>query len=249
MTRAPRTALITGASSGIGHGLARWFAARDVHVYAAARRLPELEQLAERHPGRITPVQLDVADMQATVDRIRELDEECDGLDVVIANAGVGPLTDARRLDWRDVANVIEVNVGGAAATVSAVLPRMVERGRGQVVGVSSIAAARGLPKGAAYSASKAFLTTYLEGLRVDLAGTGVVVTTVAPGFIRTPSTTDATHPMPFILDLDDAVERIGRGIVRGKPIVTFPRPLVLSTRLLRLLPRPVYDLVARRMP
>jgi NADP-dependent 3-hydroxy acid dehydrogenase YdfG len=243
-----RSALITGASSGIGHGLAQWFASRDVQVYAAARRLPQLEQLAATNPARITPVQLDVADRDATVQRVRELDVECGGLDLVIANAGVGPLTDGRQLDWSDVANVIDVNVAGAAATVSAVLPRMVERGRGQVVGISSIAAARGLPKGAAYSASKAFLTTYLEGLRVDLGGTGVVVTTVSPGFVRTPSTEHATHPMPFILELDDAVERIGRGIERGAPAISFPWPLVASTGLMKLLPRRLYEAIARRM-
>jgi NADP-dependent 3-hydroxy acid dehydrogenase YdfG len=248
MSGGGRTALVTGASSGIGQGLAEWLARRDVQVFAAARRMPELEQLAARHPGRITPVQLDVADTEATIAKVRELDDACGGLDLVIANAGVGPLTDGRRLEWRDVAQVIDVNVAGAAATVSAVLPRMVERGRGHIVGISSIAAARGLPKGAAYSASKAFLTTYLEGLRVDLAGTGVRVTTVAPGFIRTPSTEGATHPMPFIVGLDAAVERIGRGIERGAPVVTFPWPLVLSTGLLKFLPRRVYDVVARRM-
>ena len=249
MRQPVRTALITGASSGIGHGLAQWFAKRDVQVYAAARRLPELEQLAAQHPGLITPVQLDVADTEATVAKVRELDEQCGGLDLVIANAGVGPLTDGKQLEWRDVAQIIDVNVAGAAATVSAALPLMVARGRGQVVGISSVAAARGLPKGAAYSASKAFLTTFLEGLRVDLGGTGVTVTTVSPGFIRTPSTQDATHPMPFIVDLDRAVERIGRGIVRGKPAIRFPFPLVLSTGMLKFLPRPVYETIARRMP
>lgn len=245
-----RTVLVTGASSGLGHGLAQWFARRDVTVYAAARRLPELEQLAALHPeGRIVPVQLDVADTDTTVSRLRELDAECGGFDAVVANAGVGPLTDGRHLAWQDVAQVIDVNVAGAAATIAAVLPAMVERGRGQVVGISSIAAARGLPKGAAYSASKAFLTTFLEGLRVDLGGTGVGVTTVSPGFIRTPSTEDAPHPMPFIMELDAAADRIGRGIVRGAPTIRFPLPLVLSTGLLARLPRPLYDFVARRLP
>jgi len=244
-----RTALVTGASSGLGRELALWFARQGVTVHAAARRLPDLERLAAEHPDRIVPMQLDVANWDATLEAIRALDEQCGGLDLVVANAGVGPLTDGRHLDWNDVAQLVDVNVGGAAATVSAVLPAMVERGHGHVVGIASIAAARGLPKGAAYSASKAFLTIFLEGLRVDLGGTGVRVTTVSPGFIRTPSTEDAPHPMPFIMDAERAAARIGRGILRGAPMIRFPWPLVLSTGVLRLLPRPVYEFVARRMP
>ena len=155
-----RTALITGASSGLGRGLALWFAERGVEVYAAARRTAELDRLREagrRLPGSITPVTLDVGDADATRTEIIELDRRCGGLDLVVANAGTSGVTDARNIDWHRTEKIIDVNVTGAAATLCAALPGMVARDRGHIVGVSSMARYRGMPQHAAYSASKAF--------------------------------------------------------------------------------------------
>src|SRR5205823_3266044 len=103
----------------------------------------------------------------------------------VIANAGVGDLTPAHLATWAMVERVLRVNVTGAAATVTAVLPRMVRRGRGHVVGISSVAAYKGLGACSSYSGSKAFFSTFLESLRVDLHGTGVRVTCIEPGFVK----------------------------------------------------------------
>ncbi|HSP78973.1 MAG TPA: SDR family NAD(P)-dependent oxidoreductase, partial [Myxococcaceae bacterium] len=147
-----RTALVTGASSGMGRGLALWFARKGVKVYAAARRHDNLVALADQaraSGATIEPVELDVADPEATLARIRELDEACGGLDLVIANAGVGRETNARRLEWERVKQLLDVNVTGAAATLCAVLPRMVERDRGHLVGVASLAGWRGLARNA----------------------------------------------------------------------------------------------------
>jgi hypothetical protein len=99
----------------------------------------------------------------------------------------------------------------------------MLERRRGHIVGISSLAQYRGLPRNAIYSASKAFLSTFLEGLRIDLRGTGVEVTDVRPGFVRTSMTAGNKHVMPFLMDLPDATEAILQGMTRREPVVAFP--------------------------
>jgi short-subunit dehydrogenase len=244
-----RTALVTGASSGLGRGLALWYARRGVKVYAAARRREHLDALAQEARaanGHIEPVELDVADGDATVARVRELDDACGGLELIIANAGYGRESSGKRLDWDTVRQTIDVNVTGAAATLSAVLPRMVERKRGHLVGVASIAASRGLPRNAAYSASKSFLSIFLESLRVDLAGTGVRVTCLSPGFVKSEMTAQNKFPMPFLLETEDAVERMARAIQREDAEYVFPWQMAGAMGVLKLLPNALFDRLVR---
>jgi short-subunit dehydrogenase len=227
-----------------------WFARRGTRVFAVARRKTHLAALAEeaRAAGTtIEPVELDVSRTDDTVERIRAIDSDCGGLDLVVANAGVGGPTSGRRFEWERAKQILDVNVTGTAATLGAVLPQMVERKNGHVVGVSSLAAFRGLPKNAAYSGSKAFLRVFMESLRVDLAGTGVRVTCIYPGFVKSEMTANSDVPMPFLLETQDAVERMGRAIARGENEVTFPWQLSTAVRLLRVMPNPLFDTVTRR--
>ncbi len=245
------TALVTGASSGLGRGLALWFAKRGTRVFAAARRLDHLQSLAEEARaagGTVEPVEMDVSRPDETMARIQQLDADCGGLDLVVANAGVGLDTNGRRFDWERAKKVLEVNVTGAAATLSAVLPKMVERKRGHLVGVSSLAAFRGLPKNAAYSGSKAFLAIFMESLRVDLQGTGVRVTCIHPGFVKSAMTAPNRHPMPFLLETEDGAERMARAITRGVPVYTFPWQMAAVMRLVSALPDFLYLPLARRV-
>lgn len=245
------TALVTGASSGLGRGLALWFAKRGTRVFAAARRREHLESLAEEARaagGTLEPVQMDVAQLDETMERIQRLDADCGGLDLLVANAGVGLDTNGRRFQWERAKKVLEVNVMGTAATLSAVLPQMVERKRGHLVGVSSLAAFRGLPKNAAYSGSKAFLTTFMESLRVDLRGTGVRVTCIHPGFVKSDMTAPNKHPMPFLLETQDAVERMARAIMRGVPVYRFPWQMSAVMKVVTALPDPIFDRLGRRV-
>jgi short-subunit dehydrogenase len=246
-----RTALVTGASSGLGRGLALWFGRRGVKVYAAARRRDHLEALANeaRAAGAtIEPVELDVSDADATLARIRELDASSGGLDLVIANAGVGVETNARRIQWEQVKQTIDVNVTGAAATLCAVLPRMVERKRGHLVGVASLAGYRGLGRNAAYSASKAYLSTFMESLRVDLKPTGVRVTCIYPGFVKSEMTARNKFTMPFLLETEEAVEMMGKAIVRGEAHYAFPWQTASLMRLVRVMPNALFDAAMRKL-
>jgi short-subunit dehydrogenase len=245
------TALVTGASSGLGRGLALWFARRGTRVFAAARRREQLQSLAEeaRAAGAtVEPVEMDVSRTDETMARIQQLDADCGGLDLVVANAGVGLDTNGRHFDWERAKKVLEVNVTGAAATLTAVLPKMVERKRGHLVGVSSLAAFRGLPKNAAYSGSKAFLAIFMESLRVDLQGTGVRVTCIHPGFVKSEMTAPNRHPMPFLLETEDGVEHMARAITRGVSVYRFPWQMAAVMRLVTALPDFLYLPLARRV-
>ncbi|HEX9967714.1 MAG TPA: SDR family NAD(P)-dependent oxidoreductase [Solirubrobacterales bacterium] len=251
MTADYRTALVTGASSGIGRALALWLAARGTTVYAAGRRAERLQALrdeAARGGGRIEPVVLDVGDVEAVRACVRELDGVDGGLDLVVANAGFGAHTPATDFRWDLCEKVVRVNVLGAAATLAAALPGMVERDRGHLVAIASLAAFRGLPKDAAYGASKAFLRSFMESLRVDLQATNVRTTCIFPGFVKSEMTAHNTFRMPFLLETDAAAARIGRAILAGKAQYSFPWQLAAFVHFLRVLPTGLYDRIARRM-
>ena len=249
MNDPPKTALITGASSGIGRELAIWFAKRGVTVYAAARRTSLLEELAAAGHGKIIPLALDVTREAATVAAIQSLDEECGGLDLVMANAGVGDVTPAHNSSWEMVERVLRVNVMGAAATLTAVLPRMVKRNRGWLAGTSSLASWRGLGAYSCYSASKAFLSTFLQSLRIDLQGTNVSVTCIEPGFVQTAMSDKLAEvtPMPFKINADRAAHKIGTAILGRKRVLSFPWVQAAGFRAMTMIPAPIFDPIAKR--
>src|SRR5207244_6256863 len=156
----------------------------------------------------------DAKAMRAAANRLRQ---EFGHIDVMIANAGVGATTEATELEPRAVAELLSVNVIGAVNSVAAVLPEMVKRGSGQLVAISSLSAYRGLRKSAAYCASKASLSSFFESMRIDLLDSGVDVTIIHPGFIKTPLTTGRKAKMPFLMELDYAVNKIINAIERRK--------------------------------
>src|SRR5688572_4652631 len=221
-----KTVMITGASSGIGKGLAQQLAPRGARLGLLARRqnlLDEIVNAVRLRGGKALAVAADVRDadaMKAAAGRIRA---ELGPIDILIANAGIGTSTHISQLDPIHVANVISINVLGAANSVAAVVPQMVERGKGHLVAISSLAAYRGLAKSAAYCASKAAMSAYFESVRIDLRGTGVRVTTIHPGFIKTPLTAGREAHMPYLMELDDAVLKIVSAIEKGKKSIAFP--------------------------
>ena len=237
-------AFITGASSGIGRELARLLAAQGTRVVVAARRESELSSLAAEiaaQGGRADVCPLDVTDTAATRAAVQRWEAETGGLDLVVANAGAGVTRPAAKLRWQDIEPVLQVNVLGAFATLQPAIGPMVARRRGTLVGVSSLGALRGLPTSGAYAASKAALATFLETLRLDLAGTGVAVVDVRPGFVDTAMSRLNRFKMPFLLQAADAAQRALRGIERGQAVVSFPWPTALAMETLESLPDPIY--------
>src|SRR5437773_7075220 len=233
----PKSVFITGASGGLGRGLALHYAREGATVHAVARRKDELEKLAQESPN-IVPVVLDVQDTDKLVLTLHRAEP----LDMVIANAGIGQTTSARKIDWTVVKRIMDVNVIAATVTIAAALPAMVKRNEGHVVAVSSLAAFRGMPGNGAYCASKAALHTFMESMRVDLRRTKVRATTIYPGFVKTGMTAKNKFPMPFLMELDDAVRVMTRGLARGAKTIAYPLPLVAMVKTLHALPGGVYE-------
>lgn len=243
----PSTVFITGASSGIGRALAIEYAKRGAHVVVSARREVELGSLcdqinraASEGPGssaRATPMVLDVADFDAAYGAAKRAEAILGSLDMVIANAGVGSSAHAARLPLRTVVQTMNINATGAMATLMGAIPIMMGQRAGHIVGVSSLAGRRALPGTADYSASKAALSTFLEGLRLDLEPAGLRITDVQPGFVDTAMTQKNDFPMPFMWDAPRAAHYIADRLERGPGIIAFPPPLDVLTRLSRILP------------
>jgi short-subunit dehydrogenase len=133
---------------------------------------------------------------------------------------------------------------------LTAVLPRMVKRGHGRVAGISSIAARRGLGGYSCYSAIKAFVSSFLESIRVDLHGTGVTATCIEPGFVKTEINEHfvGITPMPFRMEAARAAEKVGRAILAGKRVLSFPWQLALGSGLLGVVPDAIYEPLGKRV-
>ena len=236
--------LITGASAGIGEGLAREFARRGYGLAIAARRLDRLEALVPRllaaGAAQVVTIALDVADTDAIEPAVQRAAAELGRLDVIVANAGVGPLTPTGRGKLPLMRETININLVGAIATIEAALPIFRAQGSGHVVGVTSVAGSKGLPGFGAYSASKAGLHRYLQSLRAELRGTPVVVTELAPGFIDTDINRDK-GARPFLIDVDKGAAIMARMIERqvGKRWVPV-LPWTIIAQLLKILPAAV---------
>ena len=245
-----KVVMITGASSGIGKGLALELASRGAKLGLLARRenlLDEMVNALRLRGGKALAVAADVRDADAVKAAANRVRADLGPIDILIANAGIGTSSHISQLDPIHVANVISINVLGAANSVAAVVPQMVERGTGQLVAISSLAAYRGLAKSAAYCASKAAMSAYFESVRIDLRGTGVGVTIIHPGFIKTPLTAGREAHMPYLMELDYAVKKIVSAIEKGKKSVAFPWQLATVVRAGMLMPTFMYDWIAAR--
>ncbi len=242
---------LTGASSGIGEALALEMARRGAVLGLVARREEMLSDLAARCDsvgGTARVFACDVVDAEALQSAANEFRAEFGHIDILIANAGIGG-NDAltRAYDPSSVKKLIDINLLGAVTSIHAVVPQMVEHGSGHLVAISSLAGIRGLPKSAAYSASKAGMTAFFESVRLDHAKNGIDVTIIQPGFIKTPLTSGRSNKMPFIMDLDDAIPHFIDAIEKKKKFAAFPWQLAWFVRLGSIMPAWLYDAVAGR--
>jgi short-subunit dehydrogenase len=245
-----KVVMITGASSGLGRGMALELARRGAQVGLLARRQDQLDEIVaeiQAAGGKALALPVDGQDeaaVRAAADRLRS---DLGPIDVLIANAGIAGSADASALRASDVAKVIGVNVVGVVNSVAAVAPEMVARGSGQLVAISSLAAYRGLPKSAAYCASKAAVSAFFESLRLDLQPRGIAVTIIHPGFIKTPLTAGRQSHMPFLMELDEAVRKMIGAIEAQRKSYAFPWQLATIVRLGMIMPTFLYDQISRR--
>jgi short-subunit dehydrogenase len=240
--------LITGAAHGIGRSTAAALAARGARLGLLDRDREPLEHLVAelKALGAVVAGETaDVRDREAVQGAVDRLQSAIGPIDVVVACAGVGGLTSVHDLDTAGLRAMLEVNVVGVAHTIEAVLPGMLARGRGHIVGISSVAGYRGLPWTASYSASKAALATYLEGLRPALRRRGVAVTTVCPGFVRTAMTVNTPFRKPVaMMEPEIAAKYLVRALGRRPRDYAFPWSTALGMKVLRGLPNRLFDRV-----
>jgi short-subunit dehydrogenase len=238
--------LLTGASSGIGRSLARRLAGDPLAL--VARRKALLDSLVaeiEAVGGQALALQCDVTDRAQVAAAVQAAEAHFGPIERLIANAGGGKSTDVESFASAEIEEILRLNVVGVANCIEAVLPGMLARRRGHIVVTSSLAAWRGLPGAAGYSAAKAALTAMMESLRIDLVPYGVDVTVLSPGFVRTQPN---KRRKPFQVDLEQATLRMARAIRARRKSYAFPLPLVLGAGFGRLLPAPLYDrLLSRR--
>jgi short-subunit dehydrogenase len=221
-----RVAILTGASSGLGRELAKELAKDGYRLGLVARRREELEKLTSeirRAGGTAEFEAADVGDRQALVPAIYRLADRLGPVDLLVANAGIGNATRLDPMNVEEIEHVVRVNLLGVVYALEAVLPAMLKRGGGHIAATSSLAAYKGFPGQAAYCASKAAVMRYLESLRIELHGTGIHVTTICPGFIKTPMTAGHPFRMPFLLNADEAARRVARALRRKKKVFNFP--------------------------
>lgn len=218
--------LITGASSGMGAALAVELGRRHHAVGLIARREAELAKVAERvrlAGGKAAVGVADVTDREGLTGAIRSIEQELGPVDCMVANAGGGTPTPAKKADVDALSFVMRLNYDGAIHAFAAVLPAMMERGSGHIAVVASVAGWRGLPPSGGYSAAKGAIQLLLEAWAMELKPLGIAVTTINPGFVDTPIHDDDHFPMPFLVQADKAARIIANGLEKRRRYINFP--------------------------
>ncbi len=234
-----KTVFITGASSGLGKGMAYEMASRGYNVALAARRPLEdmARDIADKHDRVTKAYPLDVTDGHAVTRCLEQVASEFYSLDIVIANAGIAETRFIGSGDFAAVKAIIDTNVLGLMATVEAALPILRRQGSGQIVGVSSVAGERGMPGMSAYCASKSAVKTYMQALRAETYNENIDVTTLAPGFISTPLN-ESMKSRPFVVDLETGVRALCDKIERKASFSFVPVwPWAIAGRVLSHVP------------
>lgn len=242
--------LITGAGSGLGRQLALEMARQGAVIAALDLRPEPLESLITQLKAANLAGGWEVADVTdrgalqaAIVSFIKRLGP----VEILIANAGVGREMSATHFRAEELERHVRVNLIGVANSIEAVLPGMLERKRGQLVAISSLASYYGLPRMSAYCASKSGVTALMDSLRPELRLHGIYCTTICPGWIRTPMIDGVRVPMPTLVEVEEAARRIVTAIRKRKRFYAFPLRARSLLLLLHYLPRRLADWLIKR--
>ena len=242
---------LIGASTGIGAALAPDLVSEGVLLAISSRNEAELNNVADnatRFGTRPVVKALDVTDPEAVKRVHAELTSEWGRIDVLFYNAGTWLQAPVEDFDAENAARQVEVNLIGMMRCVGSVLSDMVAKRDGDIVGMASVAGYRGYPRAAGYSSSKAGAIAFLQSIRLELHRYDVGVTTINPGFVKTPLT-DLNHfSMPFMISAEEASRVIVQGLLAGDTEIHFPKRLSWPLKLLTALPTPLYEKLARRL-
>jgi NAD(P)-dependent dehydrogenase (short-subunit alcohol dehydrogenase family) len=238
MNLAGKVAWVVGGSSGIGAAVARELLRRGATVAISARREDRLREVSG---GAMLAVPVDVTDAASVAAAATRVREELGPIDLAVLSAGYWKQMDPADWDTTLFDQHIATNLSGMSNCIAAVLPGMLRRHQGVIAGVASVAGFRGLAGAEAYGATKAAQINLLESLRVHVARTGVRVTTICPGFVRTDLTAGNPFPMPFIIEPDHAARSICNGLEHERTQIVFPAPMALLMQAARLVPARIW--------
>jgi short-subunit dehydrogenase len=244
----PKNILITGASSGIGRALAIAYSASGVSLFLCARnseKLNETKITCEKLGAKVFVEILDVTDEEKVKNWIRKIAD----LDLVIANAGISAGTAGGPESLAQIKKIFATNWDGVLNVIDSAITKMKEKKCGQIALISSLAGMRGLPSSPAYSASKAAVRVYGEGLRGNLAPFGIKVNVICPGYIKTPMTDVNKFPMPFLMGAEKCAQIIKRDLAKNKSRIAFPFPLYFVVWLAALLSTKITDPIFAKLP
>lgn len=248
----PKSILITGGSSGIGEALAKDYAKEGITLFLSGRNAERLSQVKDNCLSLGADVHtalVDTADETAMSDWIISCDEIAP-LDLVVANAGIGDGFTTDMDLGEHTKKIFDVNVSGVFNTIHPAIRIMQKRKRGQIALISSLAGYHGLPTAPAYSTSKVCVKAYGEALRGLYASHGIEINVICPGFVKSPMTATNNFPMPFLMETDDAIKALRRGLEKNQARITFPWQLSLIFGfMVRFFPEWLFDRIFRVMP
>lgn len=243
-----KLAWITGAGTGIGRAMAIKLAQQGWIVAISARTLVHLEETAKQMPGKIYAFPLDVTDNDAVMQVCTAIEDQLGAIDMVMLNAGIYKRDSVKTFNSADFDATIDVNLKGTAHCLSAIMPRMLERQKGRILVVASVAGYSGLPGAAAYGASKAALINMCEALYPELLKNNICLSVVNPGFVDTPLTKKNDFPMPFLITEEQAANHMMRGLQSSRFEIAFPWKMVFISKLLSRLPDSLRFAITRKM-
>jgi short-subunit dehydrogenase len=248
-----KTVLLTGASSGIGYSLAKLLPKENCSIALLSRRENILNNMVNEirvKGAQVRAYKCDVGNIDEVRYSFEQVKKDFGKIDIAILNAGASSRADVRKYSSFTAKEIFEANTFGIINCVEQLLPDLIQRREGMIVGVSSLAESRGFPKSGFYNASKAAATLLLESLRVELKPFNLKVLIVKPGFVKTPMTDKNEFHMPFLMDVDKAAKIILEGIKTEKRIIQFPFPTVIGSKIVKFMPDALFDfLMSKKLP
>jgi short-subunit dehydrogenase len=244
----PRTAWITGASSGIGREIALQLAEAGHRVVISARQHAALDQIANQYPENMMSLPMDMIDAASMEQASTRLAQLVTSLDLVILNAGICEYLDNGDIDLDLIQRVMDVNFTGTLRVAKIAIPLLQKSSQPSLYIVSSQVTRLALTRSGAYGASKSALEYFFRCLRIDSLSTGIFIGLIRPGFVKTPLTDRNNFSMPWLWTADKAARHILKGIDRCQAEMTFPLALNLLLSVFACLPHAIWAALSQSM-
>lgn len=238
---------VTGASSGIGFTVAKELHKQGAILVVTARNQCKLQQLF-KHYKNVTIMSGDLTSDKKNKEIVENINSMLGGLDCAVLIAGDAEYIDINNFSYRPFERMMNVNYLSMVKSISAALPQLRLSSAPYLVGMSSSVAWYGLPKGQAYSASKAAIRNLFQGLRIELSGEKISVSWICPGFVKTPLTDKNQFHMPLKINAEKAATIIIKDLIKQKPEIHFPKLFTGLYRLISILPASVSSRLFAKM-